>query len=300
MIVEAIIVIAVAILFSYAIAYFVGGQASYKGTNAIYSLSKQQTVLSSVDLPWRTGPCALRFGIFVEEAPRTISKVDCIQIPDNSNATSFAPSCSDYSYQTCECDKNNCNRCSLQSDNTFLSKLVSLGDFVEVWASGYTSQNDKPYVPALLKIRTAKDSTSHFMESIALPAIPLQRWTIITIAKEGRRFDVYYGEKLVTSKILQYVPVSSESSLGWVAGNSRWKGQIGFFNGVSSTWTTDNVKGDVQALVNTRGIPFYLEQTSFSIPSIEAIIPDCLFGNCNEMPVVKPRNPFAVYDSNVS
>ncbi len=301
MIVEGIVVIAVAFLFSYMISYFFTGTASYKGQNAIYDLRKQQQVLSNTDLPWGTEACALRFGIYVKEAPKTIAKVDCIQISPTNPVTSFAPSCSDYTYTTCECDMNNCTRCQLQDDNnSFLSKLVWIGDRIELWASGYTSQNDKPNVPVLLKIRTAKDSTKHFMESISLPAIPLQRWTIVTIVKEGRRFDVYYGSKQVTSKVLQFLPIPPDNGQPWFAGNPRWKGQIGFFNGYTSTWNSDNVNDDVTSLVNTRGIPFYLEQSSFTIPTVGDIIPDCLFGNCNEMPVVKPNNPFAVWQSNVS
>lgn len=303
MIVEAVIVIAVAFLFSYVIAYFLSGQSSYKGNNPLYSLSKQNEVLSNTDLPWGTGPCALRFGIFVEQAPRTVAKVDCIQVSPTSPVTSFAPSCSDYTYPACECDRNNCSRCFLLDNNSnFLSKLVWNGDNIELWASGYTSQNDKPYVPVLLKIKTAKDSTQYFMESVSLPAIPLQRWTIVTIVKEGRRFDVYYGQKQVTSKILQYVPATSQYRQSWYAGNSRWKGQIGFFNGVSSTWTSDNVKEDVSSLVDTTGVPLYLSQSAFSIPSTDASndSTSCLFGNCNPMPTVKPNNPFAVYATNVS
>ncbi len=302
MIVEAVIVIAVAFLFSYVISYFLSGQTSYKGKQPIYDLSKQAQVLSYDDLPWTTSSCALRFGIFISQAPRTVAKVDCIQISPTNPVTSFAPSCSDYTYQTCECDRDNCTRCVLTDDNnSFLSKLVSNGDNIELWASGYTSQNDKPNIPVLLKVRTQKDSTQHYMESIALPAIPLQRWTIVTIVKEGRRFDVYYGQKSVTSKILQYIPATSNYGSPWIAGNPKWKGQIGLFNGVSSTWSSDQVADDVSSLVDTRGIPLYLSQSSFTLPSIDGpIISDCIFGNCNEMPVVKPTNPFAVYQSNVS
>jgi hypothetical protein len=138
------------------------------------------------------------------------------------------------------------------------------------------------------------------MESIALPAIPLQRWTIVTIVKEGRRFDVYYGQKAVTSKILQYIPTVGSFGSPWIAGNAKWRGQIGFFNGVSSTWSSDQVADDVSSLLDTRGVPLYLSQQTLSMPNMDDLIPGCIFGNCNEMPVVKPSNPFAVYQSNVA
>jgi hypothetical protein len=179
-----------------------------------------------------------------------------------------------------------------------MSKLLSIGDNLELWASGYTNQNDKPYVPALLKIRTGQDSTQHLMEAIPLPAIPLQRWTIITIVKEGRRFDVYYGATLQTSKLCDYVPVPPDGSRQWFAGNPKWQGQIGFFNGSMTAARKEDVEKDVKALVNTRGIPFYMDQVKFDFTSVT--VPSCVFGDCNKLPDVKPPNPFAVYASSVS
>jgi hypothetical protein len=182
--------------------------------------------------------------------------------------------------------------------NSYLSRLVNLGDFCELWASGYTNQNDKPFVPAILKIKTMKDSSAHFMESVSLPAIPLQRWTIITIVKEGRRIDVFYGSKLVASKLLNYVPADAPSKMNWYAGHSQWKGQIGFFHGTNGRVKTSDIESDLNSLVNTRGVPFYLDQFTISWTDFE--LPQCMFGLCNTTPVVKPRNPFTVYQSNVA
>lgn len=280
-----------------------GGQSSYISKNALYDLSKtnQSVLTSDSSFTWGTAPCALRFGIYIQEAPRTVSKVDCISISTTTPITSFAPSCSDYTYQTCNCDGMSCTRCSLQDNSvSYLSKLLSCGDNIELWASGYTSQNDKPYIPAILKIRTGKDSTQHYMESISLPAIPLQKWCIITIVKEGRRFDVYYGSKNVSSKLLQYMPIAPSTNTQWIAGNSRWKGQIGFFNGYNKSWSSDDVNVDMKSLLNTRGIPFYIDQMKITSSDFQNLIPSCPFGNCNTLPVVKPTNSFMVYSSNVS
>lgn len=297
MLVEGVLFIAVLLIIVYITLQFIGGKATYQGGQAVYDLSKPNTlVLQNKDLSWSPRPCTLRFGLFVKQAPKTVAKVDCVDIPSESPVVSFAPSCADYAYKTCVCSGSDCSRCGLTDG--YMSKLLSIGDNFELWASGYTNQNDKPYVPALLKIRTAQDSNQHFMEAIPLPAIPLQKWTIITIVKEGRRFDVYYGTSLQTSKLCDYVPVPPDGSRQWFAGNSKWQGQIGFFNGSANASRKEDVENDVKALVNTRGIPFYMDQVKFDFTSVQ--VPSCLFGDCNKLPDVKPPNPFTVYASSVS
>jgi hypothetical protein len=178
-----------------------------------------------------------------------------------------------------------------------MSKILNIGDNLEFLASGYTSQNDKSLVPAVLKIRTAKDSTQNYMEPITLPAIPLQRWTVVTIVKEGRRFDIYYGTLLVASKLCNNVPVSPFPGSSWAAGAAGWKGQIGLFNVSQKASTKRDVVADVESMVNTRGIPYYLDRMNFDF---SVNMPTCMLGNCNMMPAVKPVNPFAIYASNVS
>lgn len=294
MLVEAILFVAVALLISYFVVQFVKRPVTYQGTSAMYDLSKAGTqVLSNADVPWTNEACSLRFAIFVESAPRTVSKVDCIA-SSSSGATSFAPSCSDYEYKRCACNGVSCAGCNLNGN--YLTNLLSYGSNIQLWASGYTSQNDKPYIPAILKVTTASSPSQSYVESITLPAIPLQKWTVVTIVKEGRRFDVYYGAKAVATKLLDYPPLSSIITSGWTAGNSHWAGKIGLFSGVKKTQTTADVLADVQSLVNTRGVPFYLDEINFDF---NVAIPECLFGNCNKLPDVKPLNPFSTYVTNV-
>ena len=294
MLVEIILFIAVSLSIAYIILMFMGTSPSYQGDSALYNFSdKEAIVLPSKFCPWDGRPGSIRFAVFVEQAPKTIAKVDSC-ITGSNQITQFGPSCSDYTFQKCTCVGANCTQCAVKT--TYLSKLLSMGDSLEFWASGYTSTNDKPYVPALLAIKTAKDSTNYFVESVTLPAIPLQRWTVITIVKEGRRFDVYYGQKLVASKLCDNVPIPPSASSWKAGGLNNWKGKIGLFKGFPNAQSQDDVNSDVSALVNTRGVPFYLDQINFSF---DLTMPQCIFGNCNNLPTVKPLNPFAVYTSNV-
>lgn len=299
MLVEVFAFLAVGITTVYLILYFVNiYKDPFQGKKAFYDLFVPgQLVLPTSDFIWSSRPCAIRFGIYVESAPRTVRAVDCI--PSGEVPTRFLPDCGDYQYKACKCLGADCTACSLDNSSSgYMSKLLGISDYVQLWASGYTNQNDKPYVPAMLKIRTGKDSSQHYMESIPLPAIPLQKWTIITIVKEGRRFDVYYGANLEVSKLTDNVPVEPDSTLQWIAGDNRWQGKIGLFKGFTSMRTGDDVKKDMDEILNTRGIPYYADYT-LAWPSMPEL-PKCLFGNCATLPDIKPKNPFSVYQSFVA
>jgi len=293
MVIEILLFIGVAISIAYIALAFAGKSPQYQGATAMYKLNDtEKVVLPKDNCPWDGRPTTLRFAIYIEAAPKTIAKVDCIDTAEP--LTQFGPSCSDYTFKRCKCNGASCVGCGVRSP--YLSKVLYIGDVFELWASGYTSSNDKPLVPALLKIKTATDSSQHFVESVSLPAIPLQRWTVVTVVKEGRRIDVYYGSKAVASKLCDYLPLTPSSD-GWRAcGMDGWKGQIGLFTGTLKAKSQDDVNADVEALVNTRGIPFYLDQINFSF---NLTMPECILGGCNDLPAVKPLNPFAVYNSSV-
>jgi hypothetical protein len=286
-----LIFILVFVLVYFIVITFFTPDTSYQGGEAIYDLSTNSKVLEYKTFPWTNKPCAIRFAIYVASAPKTLSKVECADKPASGDNTSFKPSCDNFEFKKCACDNKNCSRCDIQ--NSYLTKLLAIGDSVEFWASGYTSENDKPYVPALLKIKTANSTNTHFMESVSLPALNLQRWTVVTIVKEGRRFDVYYGTKLVKSKLLEYIPVPPEAK-DWYAGNSRWKGKIGLFKGFEGSLSTEQIEEDVSNLVDTRGVPLYFNNMNFmkTLESAEFPSLTCPFGMCNQMPDVIPTNQF--------
>lgn len=283
------------LLVIYITLYFINlSKKPFQGTKGFYDLSiPDQQTLTHDQFAWSSRPCTLRFAINVLSAPKTIAKVDCITVSGEANK--FAPKCDDYSFSSCKCVGRNCQNCSIQNSE-YLTQLMGLGDYVQLWASGYTSQNDKPYVPAILKIRTGSDSSSHYMESISLPAIPLQKWTVITIVKEGRRFDVYYGATLQTSKMTDYIPITPDASLAWTVGNKKWQGKVGLFMGYTKAFFAPDVLTDVEKLVNTRGVPYYKEDNT----NYNVFNHGCMFGNCNSLPNVKPRSPFTVYDTSVA
>lgn len=281
------------------IGYFVANYAklpegTYTSKEAFYDLHKETVVLYRKDLPWIEKPCALRFAIYVKSAPRTIAKVDCITIVPSTDNTQFKPSCNDSTFPKCICSGTDCTRCGI--DNTassFMFKLLENGDFLQLWASGFTSNNDKYNIPAVLKVKTAVTPTSYAMEGIVLPAIPLQKWTVVTIVKEGRRFDVFYGAVLVKSQLLDHVPVPTTNT-DWKTGNPLWKGQIGLFKGFQGTHTAQDVEADVTNLVDTTGKPKALDAFKFDLTALEM---PCLLGDCNKIPQTIAPNPYLIWNS---
>jgi hypothetical protein len=275
-----------------------------------YDLTKSAltTVVPNLTLPWdMKTPSSIRFAVYVTSAPKTMSLVD---VCDKGETTAcLQQSCNEPKFSNCKCKTSSCSNCrfdiQIDGENSCpaypnFSKLLWMGSCVNLWVSGYTSQSDKPIVPTLLTIKTGSGSTIH-IESISLPAIPLQKWTIVTIAQEGRRIDVYYGEKAVASTFLKYTPVPAYPTDSWMVGGMKgWSGTIGMFSTTRSTYSSENVRQDVEQLIDSTGLPFSLNQLNFSFNFQDFQLPSCILGSCSGLPSIKAPNQFSVYASSIS
>ena len=272
-----------------------------KGSTDVYPLKSAAvtSILSNSDFAWSAKPCSVRFLLQITQAPRTLQAVDCVPPPASTPMSTFDPTCPTYDFATCKCQGISCTECNKKTtNNSYLSKIFRIGDCVELWCAGYTTSNDKPYVPALLKIKTSTDPTQWFYESVSLPAIPLQRWTVITIVKEGRRFDIYYGAKMVATKVLDHFPLAPSSLDQWIAGSNDlgWSGKIGYLSVFTHAENSDDVLADVASVVDTRGVPY--DQITLSLKDVK--FPTCVGGDCLRLPTVGAPNPFVMWASTVS
>ena len=289
---ETILFITIVLVVVYIVLYAI--PKTIPGTTTANDLSSPTMLLKPSG--WSAAPSSIRFLLRITQAPRTLQRVECVQPPITGGATTFDPTCPGYEFQTCTCVGQNCSTCTQSTaGNSYLTKLVWLSNVIELWSAGYTSSNDKPFVPAILKVKTAKDSTQSYIESVSLPAIPLQRWTVVTIVKEGRRFDVYYGTKLVASKVLDHYPIPPGSADAWIGGAMGWKGSVGYFSVKSASMTTEDVAADVASVVDTQGVPFTQLNFFTDLPTFS-----CPGGDCLKMPKVVPPNPFVIYQTTVS
>ena len=289
---ETILFITIVLVVVYIVLYAI--PKTIPGTTTANDLSSPTMLLKPSG--WSAAPSSVRFLLRITQAPRTLQRVECVQPPITGGATTFDPTCPGYEFQTCTCVGQNCSTFTQSTaGNSYLTKLVWLSNVIELWSAGYTSSNDKPFVPAILKVKTAKDSTQSYIESVSLPAIPLQRWTVVTIVKEGRRFDVYYGTKLVASKVLDHYPIPPGSADAWIGGAMGWKGSVGYFSVKSASVTTEDVAADVASVVDTQGVPFTQLNFFTDLPTFS-----CPGGDCLKMPKVVPPNPFVIYQTTVS
>lgn len=78
-------------------------------------------------------------------------------------------------------------------------------------------------VAARLRVQTNNSGTLGF-EVIDLPQIPKQKWIMIAILRDGRRFDVIYDNQIVASQRLEYYPVVISSPLS--VGNTGLDGSV--------------------------------------------------------------------------
>jgi hypothetical protein len=117
-----------------------------------------------------------------------------------------------------------------------------------------------------------------FEETIPLPEIPFQKWTFITIAREGRRFDVYYNGKLVMSKRAAFGPIT--------AGDPNLMGKIAFVQTFPQKLSQPEVMEKYKANSDTTGQP------TISAPgSIFDYLPNCKDGGCISGPKMRPTSP---------
>ncbi len=164
-------------------------------------------------------------------------------------------------------------------------KLCRTGDLQSSagneWIASWFNSNIKVCEsPNLPKVQTT------FEETIPLPEIPFQKWTFITIAREGRRFDVYYNGKLVMSKRTQNV-MDTRAAFGPItAGDPNLIGKIAFVETFPQKLTQSEVMEKYKANSDTTGQP------TLSAPgNIFDYLPNCKDGGCISGPKVRPTSP---------
>ena len=174
-------------------------------------------------------------------------------------------------------------RCPDLNSMNAKSKLClvgSLDNIKEEWArqtlSGF-QMCDKPDLP---RVQTV------FEETIPLPEIPFQKWTFITLAREGRRFDIYYNGKLVMSKRTQHI-VDTRAGFGPItAGDPNLMGKLAFVQTFPQKLSQSDVLANYKAKADTTGQPFISDPSN-----IFDYLPNCKGGGCITGPKMRPTSP---------
>lgn len=105
---------------------------------------------------------------------------------------------------------------------------------------------------ARIRVSTSTSPSSRF-ETIELPELPLQKWTMLSILRDGRRFDVMYDDKIVTSHRLQFYPLMPSNSMK--LGSTGLLGTAIHFLVANTRLTPLEVTKEYTKLADTNGAP---------------------------------------------
>ena len=132
-----------------------------------------------------------------------------------------------------------------------------------------------------------------FEETIPLPNLPFQKWTFVTVAREGRRFDVYYDGKIVASKRVQNV-VDVRAGFGpVVAGDPALTGKIALVQAYPQKLAQPEVEAKYKETSDTTGKPLIKEGGTLT-----DLMPSCQGGSCfSAVPAVRPASPLLDWQS---
>ena len=147
-----------------------------------------------------------------------------------------------------------------------------------------------------------------YIETFVLPPFPFNKWVMITINKSGRRYDIYYNDTLVLSKMTSSILYPNNLTDAIYVGNEMMDGSCGFFNIYPYTLSASTIKTNYQNYVTTRGSPIFDTNpptAAFGKVSLDRIggvglpqIPSlCAGSDCMSSPSTSPAKPYMEWQS---
>ena len=182
-------------------------------------------------------------------------------------------SCEDGRYDDCTCADFKCVNCA---HSGYLPLFTINGACtIEVLPFPDAGRQGKAMAQLMLKTEAPRDasgnpltdgsgnsltetanSKGYYIETVALPQIPIQKWVMVTVSRTGRRFDVYYNDELVVSKTANYNiakrgPRESQIKVG----NPGLTGYITYVTKYPTGLTLFDVQKEYKSRVDTVGAP---------------------------------------------
>jgi hypothetical protein len=249
-----------------------------------------------------------------------------------SNNDPSKPNCNTGRYALCACSGADCSNC-------YHEEYIPLIDFndksvvLEFLAAPDASRQNKAFTQITFKTQSSDDirdasynpisqtattSSSYlYIETFVLPPIPFQKWIMITINREGRRFDIYYNDVLILSKMTSANIYNSSISKDIKVGNTSINGSCGMFSLYSSSQSANDVSKQYNSLISTRHSPLFdnipptIDWKTLSVetlpldfvPSINASLPSvstsflCVGSDCIKSPSASPSKPYYEWDT---
>lgn len=199
--------------------------------------------------------------IYLNPMLRTGEHVDCGTNPNQA-------SCDNGQYITaCSCGTR--NDCTTECSHAGYKSIFDIAGIVklEVLTTPDASRQQKAMTQLVVQTEGAATSggaglsmiSQKYIETIQLPIIPFQKWVFVTVAREGRRFDIYYNDKLVVSKKLINMPISNYAKSGLsgvISGTEGLGGTIAVANMYNYRHSITDVINMYSTYADTRGNPY--------------------------------------------
>jgi hypothetical protein len=261
-------------------------------TQKVYVSSKAFPTAAASTAFLTDGTGTFQMYVYLDTLTKTGSAVSC-------GTASNKPSCGTGLYDPCKCkNQYDCTNCSHEG----YKQLISLYGVYTLEVLNLPDASRPNSVSAQLTVRT-KNSTGSDMESnvetIPLPPLPLQKWILVTITRDGRQVNVLYNDSIVSSSktqnMIDTVSASGDVVSGGAAGLSGVVGLLRmlpkkvavtevttYYNQTSDTrgaptaFTTDSTAYDKNvALAKSKSIiqMFCLDLSCFSMPRVNVSIP---------------------------
>lgn len=210
------------------------------------------------------------------------------------------PECSTGQYNLCKCVGNDCSKCT----HSGYLNVLNISNVIRIELLASPDASRQKAAGAQLVVRTTGMGTPVggdpsaakvqlvYEETIPLPTIPFQKWTFIALAREGRRFDVYYNGSLVTSKRTQNVIDTKAAFSAITAGDPNLIGKIAFVESFPQKLSQPEIMANYKAKSDTTGQPI------LSAPiNIFDYMPNCKDGGCISGPKMRPTSPLLDWDT---
>ena len=260
--IQTAIYISIIVLLAFTLAFYFSPKYTRKvlvTAEGPFSLSSHKTIISDQESKSYYSDGNGSFSAFVYLSPMNRTGVfsSCGTNPNQA-------SCTDGVFAPCPCDAiaGDCSVCNHSGYNQVFSiaGIVSL----EVLNAPDASRQGKAMSQLIIKTEGAPLSTSStasqkYIETLSLPPIPLQKWTMVSVAREGRRFDVYYDDKMVLSQKAMYMPISNISNSnfkGITSGSDGLIGHIAMANVYNYRLSSQIISVKYNEYADTRGRPY--------------------------------------------
>lgn len=244
------IILAIAIGIIYALRKGAPAAITFDGP---FSLTKRATAVAAGDFATAadatmyvtSGAATFQAFVYPDTLAQTAKAAGC-----GRGANAGSPSCESGLFGACQCGSD-CSNCAHEG----YRNLINLYGVYAVEVLNVPDASRQNAVSAQVTVIT-RDSVNKYVETIPLPPLPLQRWTMITISHDGRRVDVYYNGGLVSSSKTDRPIMNIPNSVNYIeVGDSGLTGTAGLIRLSKGAANSSQVAATYAALADTRGAP---------------------------------------------